>query len=134
MLRRYGIIGALRLIISLVYTKTFYPNARLIRLPFDIRNNKPKSFLIDYSKNIFPSNYKYNPKRGFNFTDKFVSNSIWTKYFRTIVENSNSEIINKKYLNFLIDNLGKGDSNKFNKVYSIIVLLRWISKNKLILN
>jgi asparagine synthase (glutamine-hydrolysing) len=98
---------------------------------FKIKNNKQKSFLIDYSKIIFPPNYKYNPKRGFNFTDKFVSNLSWTNYFHNVVENSNSDFINKKYLNFLIDNLGRGDSNKFNKVYSVIVLLRWISNNNL---
>lgn len=38
MLKKYGFIGALKLIFSLVYTKLFYPQARLIRLPFDIRN------------------------------------------------------------------------------------------------
>lgn len=36
----YGIIGTVRLVISFLYTKLFYRNARLIRLPFDIRNRK----------------------------------------------------------------------------------------------
>lgn len=40
MIKRYGIIGAIKLIVSLVYTKIFFRNARLIRLPFDIRNKK----------------------------------------------------------------------------------------------
>lgn len=40
MLRRYGILGSLRLLISLVFTKIFFRNARLIRLPFDIRNRR----------------------------------------------------------------------------------------------
>lgn len=40
MLKRYGILGSLRLIISLIYTKIFFREARLIRLPFDIRNKK----------------------------------------------------------------------------------------------
>lgn len=38
MLKRYGFFGVIRLSISWVYTKLFYPQARLIRLPFDIRN------------------------------------------------------------------------------------------------
>jgi len=38
MLKRYGFLGSLRLLISLLYTKLFYPKARIIRLPFDIRN------------------------------------------------------------------------------------------------
>lgn len=40
MLRRYGLLGCLRLLISTVYTKIVYPKARLIRLPFDVRNKK----------------------------------------------------------------------------------------------
>lgn len=40
MIRRYGVFGVVRLFISLIYTKIFFSNARLIRLPFDIRNSK----------------------------------------------------------------------------------------------
>lgn len=40
MLQRYGIIGTIKLIVSLVYTKVFFRQARIIRLPFDIRNKK----------------------------------------------------------------------------------------------
>lgn len=40
MLERYGFLGAFKLIRSIIFTKLFYPNARLIRLPFDIRNRK----------------------------------------------------------------------------------------------
>ncbi|NCD70759.1 DapH/DapD/GlmU-related protein [Mucilaginibacter agri] len=38
MFRKYGIVGVWRLLCSLIYTKIFYRDARLIRLPFDIRN------------------------------------------------------------------------------------------------
>jgi acetyltransferase-like isoleucine patch superfamily enzyme len=40
MLNKYGFIGSLRLFISVIYTKVFYWNARLIRLPIDIRNRR----------------------------------------------------------------------------------------------
>lgn len=40
MLERYGFLGSIRLFLSLIYTKLFFSNARLIRLPFDIRNMK----------------------------------------------------------------------------------------------
>ncbi|CDT01398.1 putative lipopolysaccharide biosynthesis O-acetyl transferase WbbJ [Sphingobacterium faecium NBRC 15299] len=40
MLRRYGILGSFRLVVSLIFTKLNYPKARLIRLPFDIRNKR----------------------------------------------------------------------------------------------
>lgn len=39
-LKKYGFWGCIKLAISLIYTKLFFPNARLIRLPFDIRNRK----------------------------------------------------------------------------------------------
>jgi lipopolysaccharide O-acetyltransferase len=40
MIKKYGIIGSIKLGLSLVYTKLFFNNARLIRLPFDIRNKR----------------------------------------------------------------------------------------------
>jgi acetyltransferase-like isoleucine patch superfamily enzyme len=40
MIKKYGIIGSLRIGLSFVYTKLFFSNARLIRLPFDIRNKR----------------------------------------------------------------------------------------------
>jgi len=40
MLKRYGFWGALSLFKSLVYTRLYFSNARLIRLPFDIRNKR----------------------------------------------------------------------------------------------
>jgi acetyltransferase-like isoleucine patch superfamily enzyme len=48
MLKRYGIIGGARLLISLIYTKLFFRQARLIRLPFDIRSKR----LIKIGKNF----------------------------------------------------------------------------------
>lgn len=40
MYKRYGLLGSIRLVISFVYTKIAYPKAKLIRLPFDIRNKR----------------------------------------------------------------------------------------------
>lgn len=40
MINRYGVFGSVRLLISLIYTKLAFPKARLIRLPFDIRNRR----------------------------------------------------------------------------------------------
>ena len=40
MFRTYDSLGTLRLLFSYLYTKLFFPQARLIRLPFDIRNKK----------------------------------------------------------------------------------------------
>lgn len=38
--RVYGFFGSLRLIQSVLYTRFFFPQAKIIRLPFDIRNKK----------------------------------------------------------------------------------------------
>lgn len=40
MIKRYGFLGSIKLLISSIYTKLFFNQARLIRLPFDIRNKK----------------------------------------------------------------------------------------------
>jgi acetyltransferase-like isoleucine patch superfamily enzyme len=37
---KYGFWGSVRLAKSLLYTKLFFPKAKIIRLPFDIRNKK----------------------------------------------------------------------------------------------
>jgi acetyltransferase-like isoleucine patch superfamily enzyme len=41
---RYGIIGSLKVLCYLLYTKLCFPRARLIRLPFDVRNKKNINF------------------------------------------------------------------------------------------
>jgi lipopolysaccharide O-acetyltransferase len=38
--RRYGFLGLFHLLKSFLYTKIFFSNARIIRLPFDIRNRR----------------------------------------------------------------------------------------------
>lgn len=40
MYKRYGLLGCIKLVKALIFTKIFYPKARLIRLPFDIRNKR----------------------------------------------------------------------------------------------
>ncbi|WP_231458840.1 MULTISPECIES: acetyltransferase [unclassified Pedobacter] len=40
MWKRYGFWGCIKLIRAVIFTRIWYPGARLIRLPFDIRNRK----------------------------------------------------------------------------------------------
>lgn len=40
MYKRYGLLGGIRLMVSILYTRLFYRRARLLRLPFDIRNRR----------------------------------------------------------------------------------------------
>lgn len=37
---KYGFVGCLRLLKSIIYTKLFFPKTRLIRIPFDLRNRR----------------------------------------------------------------------------------------------
>lgn len=62
MYKRYGFLGSLRLVVSIIYTKLFFRQARLIRLPFDIRNRRNikigKNFTAGFNCRIeaFPLN------------------------------------------------------------------------------
>lgn len=40
MIGQYDLLGSLRMIRNLILTKIFFPQARIIRFPFDIRNKK----------------------------------------------------------------------------------------------
>ena len=40
MIGQYDFLGSIRMIRNFLYTKTFFPQARIIRFPFDIRNKK----------------------------------------------------------------------------------------------
>ena len=77
MLKRYGILGYFKLLISFVYTKIFYKKARIIRLPFDIRN-------------------KHLISIGSNFTTgvgcRLEAHSINNKGYRCIIIGKNVEI------------------------------------------
>ena len=37
---KYGLLSSIKLLLSIIYTRVFFPRARLIRLPFDIRNRR----------------------------------------------------------------------------------------------
>jgi acetyltransferase-like isoleucine patch superfamily enzyme len=47
-IRQYGILGAVKIIKNKFLTVLFYPNSRLIRFPFDVRNTNS----IDFGKNL----------------------------------------------------------------------------------
>jgi len=37
---KYGFLGTIKMLVAFIYTRLAYPKARLIRLPFDIRNRR----------------------------------------------------------------------------------------------
>ena len=48
MISTYGIVGTLKIFLFFIKTKVFFPKARLIRFPIDIRNKKN----IDFGENL----------------------------------------------------------------------------------
>jgi len=52
-IKRYGIVGFMRLVLAKFHTVIFFSNSRLIRLPFDIRNKSN----IDLGKNLTCGSY-----------------------------------------------------------------------------
>jgi carbonic anhydrase/acetyltransferase-like protein (isoleucine patch superfamily) len=64
--KTFGFWGSVRLIFSLIYTKIFFNQARIIRLPFDIRNRKyiriGENFTAGFGCRIeaFPLNENYD--------------------------------------------------------------------------
>jgi len=51
-IKTYGFFGGLHIFISFLYTKIFFPKARLIRLPFDIRNRKNIEFASRFTTGV----------------------------------------------------------------------------------
>lgn len=49
MIRRYGVIGSIYILICLIYTKLFFKQAKIIRLPIDIRYKKGIKFGKNFS-------------------------------------------------------------------------------------
>ncbi|PAM94248.1 acetyltransferase [Flavobacterium sp. IR1] len=66
MLERYGFLGSLRIFWSLIYTKLFFSNARLIRLPFDIRNRKSIKIGKDFTSGFGCRIEAYPQKNNFD--------------------------------------------------------------------
>ena len=64
MFKRYGLIGSLRGLISLIYTRLFFKNSRLIRFPIDVRNKKSISWGVGLTTGVgnriecYPKNKK----------------------------------------------------------------------------
>jgi acetyltransferase-like isoleucine patch superfamily enzyme len=52
MLKRYGLKGFVKLILSFLHTKLFYNKSRLIRLPFDVRNKSNIDFGYELTTGI----------------------------------------------------------------------------------
>lgn len=93
---------------------------------YKINDGINKKILIEYSKRIFPLGYKYNPKRGFNFTENLLENREWNNYFFNTIKEAS--IFNINYIKFLIDKSFK-DHNSFLKIYSLYMLSKWVLKN-----
>lgn len=52
MYKKYSFSGILKLIMSIIYTKFFFKNIRLLRLPIDIRNKKNINFGLNLTTGV----------------------------------------------------------------------------------
>lgn len=52
MIKKYGFFGFIKLIFSLIYSKLFFKNVRVIRLPVDIRNKSQINFGINLTTGV----------------------------------------------------------------------------------
>jgi asparagine synthase (glutamine-hydrolysing) len=90
-----------------------------------------KIFLKKYGKSIFPKNYNFHSKRGFNFNNSLSVNDKWKLFFDdSIVYLANKLNWDNSELNILRENISN-DRFNFTKVYSLVALSNWIHSNNL---
>lgn len=92
---------------------------------FKIKNKTRKYLLKKLAKKILPEKLKLDRKRGFSLPIKNWFNGDWAKAFRTLLEDSKDEFINKRYLSDLLklNRLNLGDHAK--QMFSAMMYLIW---------
>ena len=104
MIKRYGFLGSIRLLVSLLYTKFFFRDARLIRLPFDIRNKRNikigKNFTSGFGCRIeaYPVNDKVVLKFGCNIE---INDYVHISAIENVTIGSNVLIASKVFISDL---------------------------------
>ena len=117
MLNKYSIIGFFKLFISLIYTKLFYRNARLIRLPFDIRNRKNISIGDNLTTGIncrleaYPIDDKIVLKFGKNVQ---INDYVHITAMKSVLIGNNVLIASKVYISDCSHGSYAGDENDSN--------------------
>lgn len=98
---------------------------------FKIHEGESKYILKKIGENIFPNGYNFHSKRGFNFNNRFLNEDKFRDYFRDIIRQDVCVCFNQKYVNYLLSVRGKPSENSFVKLYALLILCKWVSKNDL---
>jgi asparagine synthase (glutamine-hydrolysing) len=113
-------------------------NKKIIEFAFNdlldnqkIRAGQTKVFLKEYSRLVFPEKYNYHSKRGFNFSSDLLIKDKWKAYFRDVIIGSPLKLFNTDYINYLLNSTDAAGGNHFVKIYSLLVLSKWIQQNNL---
>ena len=103
------------------------------RIPdeFKIHNGESKYILRKLGSNIFPKDYIFHSKRGFNFNNRFLNDGRFKRYFHEVITHQSCVFLNHYYINYLLKSDGKRSENSFVKLYALLVLSKWVSENKL---
>lgn len=117
MIKRYGVLGVFKLLISLVYTKMFFSKAKLIRLPFDIRNQKyieiGNQFTTGFGCRIeaYPKNKEVVLKIGKNVQ---INDFVHITAMESVVIGENVLMASKIYISDCSHGSYSGDENDSN--------------------
>lgn len=121
MIKQYGVLGTIKLILSYLYTKIFYSEARLIRLPFDVRNSWGVSFGKNFTTGVgcrietYPQN---KDKVLFIGQNVQINDYVHITAIDKIIIGNNVLIASKVYISDCSHGSYAGDKNDSNPLYS----------------
>jgi asparagine synthase (glutamine-hydrolysing) len=100
-----------------------------------VKNNVPtrellfkgqnKSLLREHAGNVFPSDYSFNSKRGFNFANSIISDDFYQQCLYYI----NANLKGEKKISSLLKKAKDGNVRDFHRFHILFVFMIWNSKN-----
>jgi acetyltransferase-like isoleucine patch superfamily enzyme len=97
---QYGFLGNFHIVISIIYTKVFFPKARLIRIPFDVRNKRGMIISKGFTsgKNCRFECLSFNKKTLFIGKNVQVNDNVHITAFNNVHIGNNVLIASKVYI------------------------------------
>lgn len=114
MVKKYDVIGAVKLVLSYIHTKLFYGKSRLIRLPFDVRNKSNIDFGQGLTTGVgcrieaFPQNSKIVLRFGKNVQ---LNDYVHITAMTNVVIGDNVLMASKIYISDCTHGSYSGDNN-----------------------
>ncbi len=114
---KYDLIGLFKMSLSFIYTKLFFSNAKIIRLPFDIRNKKyikvSEGFTTGFGCRLeaYPENNEISLKFGSNVQ---INDYVHITAMKSVFIGNNVLIASKVYISDCSHGSYAGDENDSN--------------------